>query len=76
MNNIVYSLIDAATPREDGKEGFAGEVNTQRLVELTVQEFLRVLEMKGSRPQTNRHWEAIGRELSFVVREHFGLDDE
>lgn len=68
MNQVIQSLIDRAAMRDDG------EVDPEKLVELTVTECLRIMQMKDKRPVTNRHWEAIGRELAYFIKDQFGME--
>ena len=69
MNNVVNSLI------KQSEEENTHICDPQKLVELTVRECLKVLTLKEKHPVSNHHWEAIGREVSYFVREHFGVSE-
>lgn len=69
MNKVIRTLINGSVTQGDN------EIDPVLLVELTVRECLKVLEMKETRPTTNRHWESIGREVSFIIKDHFGVEE-
>lgn len=75
MKAIVTTLIHESTNKQTSESGVVEQLDPEKLVELTVRECLKVLKLDQKHPVSNYHWESIGREVSFFVREHFGVDE-